>query len=1235
MGSVLRCVHVPHMPQETPGLGGAKLKHPSLSASWLSWLTISWVSDLLRLGNQRPLNFEDLDQCPLLPDDNSVKLFNTFSREFEARDDADPGKWKRLAAALGAAYGRPFIKAGILKLFADNLQFMTPMLMKAIIQFLSDPYASMDVGYGLAIAIFACACFQSLLLRHYLFACFNVGLRMRSTTVTAVYNKSLRLSLAARQGQSTGEIINLMSVDAQRLQDLTPYLHSLWFSVYQIAMSLYLLWGELGPACLGGIAVIFCMMPVTGWLAKKMKKMNQDLMKIRDRRVKLNNEVLNGMKVIKLQSWEDKWEEKLNDVRNEELAQLRRLIVWRSCSSTLWTGTPLVVSVVTFACYVLLGNQLHVANALTALALFNIMRFPLNVLPNVVNSVLEALVSVERVRSFLLLDEIQPVEKRSSLGIEIVSGSFTWGRRKEKDDDDTKHDKDAVIGAGRVAKDVKLKGFYPLPDLSDAEMQDLKRGATGMRQSVKAVSGMNADAVTEIQIDKKQKAANKKRADQSDGGDGGSGSANSGSGRKTKRQSNGDEGATLLNSCDDDADLDEYMGNDGDPVHISNASFSASAGELIAIVGQVGGGKSSLMSAMLGEIKQLSGQVCVNGTVAYVAQQPFIMNATLEKNVTFQSAYDEDKYNATLEACALLPDLEVLPNGDQTEIGEKGINLSGGQKMRVALARAVYQDADIILMDDPLAAVDAHVSKFIFERCIRKQLSGKIRVLISSNLVQLKSADRIYVVADGTVVEVGQYNDLVQKNGVFARMLESYSNASDESASGSDNAVIVSASVTDEDVQKKSSGSDVANAGAVVTNAPKADSKSSDKSAGKSGGKPGSGSLMTTEERAEGSVSMQVYCKYISEIGGCFVAIVCFVLFSCVELAFVGTNWWLAYWSATADSGTHSVGYYMGIYAAINFAAIFLTFLRVLYLLLHGLVAGRHLFMETLRTVLLAPMSFFDTTPLGRIMNRFSKEIYTVDNMIPGTLNGFLGCSFKVFSTLVLISAITPMFLFLLPVIAYIYRSAQRYYIKTARELKRLDSISRSPIFATFGETLDGLSTIRAYGADKDFMTKNYDLLDRNQTCYFLTFTANCWLGLRLELVGNIIVFGACMFAVMNHSTSNDYYAGMAGLSISAAIASVQVLNWTVRMVSDLETQMVSVERLRAYANMETEAPYHIPATEPSSKWPTQGKIEFRDVAMRYRPGLPLVLNGVNCSIAAGEKVGVCGRTGAGKSSVI
>merc|ERR1711871_1343624 len=527
MGSVLRCVHVPHMPQETPGLGGAKLKHPSLSASWLSWLTISWVSDLLRLGNQRPLNFEDLDQCPLLPDDQSVKLFDTFSREFEARDDADPGKWKRLAAALGAAYGRPF--------------------MKAIIQFLSDPYASMDVGYGLAIAIFACACFQSLLLRHYFFACFNVGLRMRSTTVTAVYNKSLRLSLAARQGQSTGEIINLMSVDAQRLQDLTPYLHSLWFSVYQIAMSLYLLWGELGPACLGGIAVIFCMMPVTGWLAKKMKKMNQDLMKIRDRRVKLNNEVLNGMKVIKLQSWEDKWEEKLNDVRNEELAQLRRLIVWRSCSSTLWTGTPLVVSVVTFACYVLLGNQLHVANALTALALFNIMRFPLNVLPNVVNSVLEALVSVERVQSFLLLDEIQPVEKRSSLGIEIVSGSFTWGRRKEKDGDDPNLDKDAVIGAGRVAKDVKLKGFYPLPDLSDAEMQDLQRGATGMRQSVKAVSGMNADAVTEIQVDKsRQKAAAKKRADQSDGGDSGSGSANSGK----KRQSNGDEGATLLNSCD-------------------------------------------------------------------------------------------------------------------------------------------------------------------------------------------------------------------------------------------------------------------------------------------------------------------------------------------------------------------------------------------------------------------------------------------------------------------------------------------------------------------------------------------------------------------------------------------------------------------------------------------------------------------------------------------------------------
>merc|ERR1711871_970606 len=243
----------------------------------------------------------------------------------------------------------------------------------------------------------------------------------------------------------------------------------------------------------------------------------------------------------------------------------------------------------------------------------------------------------------------------------------------------------------------------------------------------------------------------------------------------------------------------------------------------------------------------------------------------------------------------------------------------------------------------------------------------------------------------------------------------------------------------------------------------------------------------------------------------------------------------------------------MGIYAAINFAAILLTFLRVLYLLLHGLVAGRHLFMETLRTVLLAPMSFFDTTPLGRIMNRFSKEIYTVDNNIPGTLNAFLQCSFKVVSTIILISTITPFFLVLLPFIMRIYYMAQKYYISTARELKRLDSVSRSPIFAMFGETLDGLVTIRAYGSSGDFRNKNYDLLDKNQRCYFLTFTTNCWLGLRLELVGNLIVMGSCFFAVLQHDTSDAYYAGMAGLSISAAISSVQVLNFAVRCVSDLE----------------------------------------------------------------------------------
>ena len=585
-----------------------------------------------------------------------------------------------------------------------------------------------------------------------------------------------------------------------------------------------------------------------------------------------------------------------------------------------------------------------------------------------------------------------------------------------------------------------------------------------------------------------------------------------------------------------------------------------------------------------------------------------------------------------MEACCLKPDLDILPAGDLTEIGEKGINLSGGQKTRVSLARAVYQNHDIYLLDDPLSAVDAHVGKAIFRNCIRGLLKNKCVLLVTHALEYLPVCDQVVVMEKGKIADLGTFKQISEKTtGVLASLLRAQEQTRAQTAQ---NDVVAPSSpmtpvanemtfspledkVYQQDTQEQSQESQ----------------ESQEQSQEQSQEDEKKGELITTETRVEGKVKTSIYKTYFNSIGNPFLIFLIFLLFCLSQVIRAVNNWWLTYWNT--HSQDHSSMWFYIIYTILGVSTILVAVIAHFSLFIIALRASNKLHDSLLHSIFRSPMSFFDQTPLGRITNRISKDIYTVDKTLPNVFDSFLGCLFTVIATVVVISMAMPAFILVIIPLAFYYLYEGKFYVKSSREIKRLDSISRSPIYANFGETLDGTSVIRAYEKQQQFIQKNYDLLDINQQAYFIISSANCWLGIRLEFAGTVIIGAAALLAVIYKNPLNTVFTSMAALAISYSLDTTQELNWLVRMTTDMETQIVAVERIEEYSSLPSEAPAHVENELLTEQWPSKGLIDIHQLTMRYRPELEPVLKQLSLQIQPGEKVGVVGRTGAGKSSLI
>ncbi|CAB1113175.1 ABC [Ectocarpus sp. CCAP 1310/34] len=1232
---------------------------PFTEAGVVSKLLFAWVGPLMARGNKKAIAEEDLWEMP--QDEQMQSVADAFEAAYAKESAADAavhqgsdgqgkgrgsavvtgeGIWRKrhplvpglldtaLMRSLYLLYRKPFLTAGALRFMNTSVQFLPAILVQRLLRLLESGIAAGGAGavkkaYTICAMLFAAVSLKTAIENQYFYATNNIGTSTRGVLSTAVYRKSLRLSPSARQNATVGEIVNYMQIDAGRLENLAGSVHTIWDSVFQLNTALF----------------------------NELSTYRAEMSKQTDLRVKLVNEMLQGIRAIKFYNWETPFRERVEKIHDAELSIFRRAVTKRSLVVSVLSTTPAIVIAVTLGLYSMLGNALTPSKVFTSLTLFNQLRLPLFFFPATLNAFADAKVSVGRLSQFLNTEEVVPYVQRQN-GVPAGAEGGVGGKIYPED----------------VCVSMKECVFYWTGE-GDGEGQEQEVLLPG----------------------------------------------------RTRR--------TV-------------------PPALHGCTLEVKKGELVAVVGAVGSGKSSLLAALLGDLKHVSGDIYAAGALAYVPQTAWIPNDTVRNNVLFGKPYDQKKYDKVLDVCRLRRDLELLENGDMTEIGEQGINLSGGQKQRLSLARALYSDAELFLLDDPLSALDAEVGKQVFERCVRDSLQGKTRILVTNQLQFLPQVDKIVVMgqlpgAEGsTIVDQGTYEELVGRGRDFSNILaeqKKKKKVSEEEAEAQQAIETVvqhdgQASPAHTDVSTDSTAAPAAvhahaaqehqpSPPATGRTAAQQSSEGVPPRAAAAGGWGGTsresgvlmgeqsnedlfshvvleegdcgpvaalqsaqqaesvalggndtantskGGLMTSEERSTGAVDRQVYVEYMKALGPRVVLLSLVAVFVVSNFTVQIQQWVVSFWSSDPLYARHPLGFYLfGVTASAAVVGVF-SHLRTMWAFYLGLGASKRLHGALLRRVLHAPVSFFDTTPVGRIIQRFSKDTDQVDqnliSQVAMVINGGLG----VLAAGCAIIVATPVFAFILAPLSIVYIRVMNYFRHVAIELKRLESITKSPIYAHFTETLGGLSAIRAFGHVNLFARTNERLVDNNLASHFALKVVDRWLSVRLEMLGNFVVLMATLLSVFAASNGR-LVAGLAGLSITNALSVTGLLNWAVRCVSETEMVMNSVERV-LYTSQQTpqEPPHHVSRPrhpyyhqlsgltgeslpvipEESlltncpddrqllrSGWPWEGRIELRDdVTMRYRPDTDLVLKGVTLTIRPGEKIGIVGRTGSGKSSLM
>uniref|UniRef100_A0A8C2TF05 ATP binding cassette subfamily C member 8 n=1 Tax=Coturnix japonica TaxID=93934 RepID=A0A8C2TF05_COTJA len=1045
----------------------------------LSKGTYWWMNTFIKTAHKKPIDLKTIGKLPIAMRalTNYILLNEAFEAQKNKRPSSPQGSgsiWR----ALCCAFGRPLLLSSTFRILADLLGFAGPLCISGIVHnvgkgnntirpqtkilgvYFISSQEFLSNAYVLAVLLFFALLLQRTFLQASYYVAIETGINLRGAIQTKIYNKIMQLSTSnMSMGEMTaGQICNLVAIDTNQLMWFFFLCPNLWAMPVQIIVGVLLLYYLLGISALIGAAVIIVLAPVQYFVATKLSQAQRSTLEYSNERLKKTNEMLRGIKLLKLYAWEHIFHSSVEETRQKEMTSLKSFALYTSISSKFFS-------------FLIHCSPLKVVNR----------KRPAREDWNNYTTHTSRPINITEPDDFC---------------VKITNGFFTWTP----------------------------------------------------------------------------------------------------------------EG----------------------PPALSNIDIRIPQGQLTMIVGQVGCGKSSLLLAILGEMQKISGTVswssCTSdsemgedirkrGSVAYASQKPWLLNATVEENITFESSFNKQRYKAVIDACSLQPDIDILPHGDQTQIGERGINLSGGQRQRISVARALYQQTNVVFLDDPFSALDIHLSDHLMQEGILKMLREDKRtvVLVTHKLQYLPHADWIIAMKDGYIQREGTLKDIQKSETELFEHWKTLMNRQDQELEKE--TTIETKTVLERTNLRRTMYS---------REALLKDDEEDEEEATESDDEDNLSSVL--HQRAK--MPWRACGKYLSAAGILLLPLL--VLSQLLKhTVMVAIDYCLARW--TSDVFNHSP--YSKVFSILCCLGIVLCLVTSIAVEWTGLKVTKKLHASLLNKIILAPMRFFETTPLGSILNRFSADCNTIDQHIPATLECLSRSTLLCVSALAVISYVTPMFLIALVPLAIMCYFIQKYFRVASRDLQQLDDSTQLPLLSHFSETVEGLTTIRAFRYEAKFRQKLLEYTDSNNIASLFLTAANRWLEVRMEYIGACVVLIAAVTSITSCLYSK-LSSGLVGLGLTYALMVSNYLNWMVRNLADMEIQLGAVKRIHGLLKTEAEN-YEglLSSSQIPQNWPDRGEIQIQNLSVRYDSNLKPVLKHVNAHISPGQKIGICGRTGSGKSS--